>query len=263
MATEQVSELKQLMETLHEKTSAQIMSLQTTLNSDIANIKSDLMDHNTRLEKIENDVNMAPANDKIEQLSLEIEVLKQDRLRNNVRITGLPQMAFDEPDDAILRIAEILNAELLPSDYEVHADRNKSSLILSFSSHSLKRHVMNQMRYKKSLMAEEIYERSSNSRIFINDQLSPYFAKLFQCAWRAKKEGKLFSASSMGGRVKIKKNENGNIHIIQTESQLNEIINSTKEPITHDEARTTKHQSQHSQQTTSHQDNCGVLGRGE
>lgn len=191
-----------------DTTNTKIETLQTTLNNEIDSIRSELSDHTNRLDKVENEIKSTNITEKFEEMSLQIELLKQDRLRNNLRITGLPETAYDDPDDALLRIAHVLQIDLIPSDYTVYVDRHKSSIIVLFASHTYKRSMINAMKNKQSLFVEELYDMPSNTRIFMNDQLSPYFAKLFQLAWQAKKDGTLYSASSAGGRIRIKKFEN-------------------------------------------------------
>lgn len=119
---------------------------------------------------------------------------------------------------------------MLPTDYSVYSDRNKSSIIVCFDSFALKRHTMDAMRKKQSLFAEEIYQSvTSNSRVYANDHLTPYFANIFQCAWRAKKDGLIASASSLGGKIRVRKSEYSPSHTINTESQLNDLIASTEQ----------------------------------
>lgn len=182
-----------------DTTNTKIETLQTTLNNEIDSIRSELSDHTNRLDKVENEIKSTNITEKFEEMSLQIELLKQDRLRNNLRITGLPETAYDHPDDALLRIAHVLQIDLIPSDYTVYVDRHKSSIIVLFASHTYKRSMINAMKNKQSLFVEELYDMPSNTRIFMNDQLSPYFAK---------KDGTLYSASSAGGRIRIKKFEN-------------------------------------------------------
>lgn len=190
MATDQLDDLKKvLLESMkehHAKTNENIEKLHDTFKADIDSIRSDLSTHNDRLSKVENDIKSNNCAVQLEELTIQIEQLKQDKLRNNLRITGLPENAYNDPDEAVLRIADILNIDIIPSDYTVYADRFKSSIILCFSSYPLKRHFMDAMRSKQSLFVEEIFEGiKSNARIYANDQLSPYFAKIFQRAWQA------------------------------------------------------------------------------
>lgn len=164
--TDQIEALKKLMESHFGETNKKIESFHT-------DIKSELTEHNARIVKLENDFKNVDKSEKIEELTLQIELLKQDKLRNNIRVTGIPPEALTDPDETILRIDKVLQTQLIPSDYLVHTDRNKTSLIISFTSASMKRFVMNQMRKKKSLFAEEIDDSTrSNSQIYINDQLT-------------------------------------------------------------------------------------------
>lgn len=182
------SELTHLIESKFAETNQNIASLQTALRDDVTTINTKLDSHHSRIEKIEDELRTTVNNTTLEEIQLQLEQLKQDRLRNNLRLTGLPPIAFDDPVETIMRIDSLLEIGLLPSDFSVYADRNKSSLIVSFGNYAHKRIVINQLQHRKSLLAEELFPAiSSNSNIYANDQLTPYFAKLFQAAWQAKK----------------------------------------------------------------------------
>lgn len=229
MSSDQITQLQktllEAMEAASAKTNDNIEQIHNTLRTEMTSIRTELTEHGSRLDKVECELSNTKSSEKFDELSLQIELLKQDRLRNNIRITGLPQIAFDNPDEAILRIAEVLNIDIIPSDYSVYADRHKSSIIVSFHNYIQKRQTMDALRNKQSLFVEEVYDAiKSNSRIYCNDQLTPYFAKIFQCAWRAKKDGSIYSASSLGGRIRVKKLENSTPHTIQTEAELAHLI---------------------------------------
>lgn len=225
-----LEQLKSLIETNFNVTNGKIESIQTTLQNDIATIRTDLGIHNDRITSIEDKLNSNSESSQVEEIKLQIEILKQDRLRNNIRLTGLPPIAFESPNDTVISIDNVLDLGLIPSDFSAYADRNKSSLIVSFNNYSHKRLFMNELQKRRSLLAEEVFESiESSSNIYANDQLTPYFASLFQSAWKAKKNGQIYSASSLGGRVKVKKFENSSIIMVETQQQLNDIVNSTHE----------------------------------
>lgn len=203
-------------------TNSKIETIQSTLDQKINDIKTDVNEHNERINKLENYA--ATDSHRIDSLSYQIEILKQDRLRNNLRLTGLPPSAFENVRDTIMKIVDVLELDLLPSDFMAYSDRNKSSIIVAFDNHAHKRYFIDTLRNRNGLMVEEILHCQSNSQIFCNDQLTPYFANLFQKAWQAKKNKQLFSASSMGGRIKVRKTENSNFVVIESELQLNDII---------------------------------------
>lgn len=82
------------------------------------------------------------------------------------------------------------------------------------------------MRIKKCLLVEEIYpQEKSNNQFYINDHLTPYMNDLFITAFKAKKEAKLFSVSSWGGKIRVRKTRDDQILTIMDRSQLDEIIN--------------------------------------
>lgn len=219
-----IENLTQLIQEKFNETNNKIESIQSTLSSDLTTVHTNLEQHDSRIKAIESE-NITKANE-LDTIKAELEILKQDRLRNNIRLTGLPPMGFDDPMATVLAIDRILNLSLLPTDVNVYADRHKSSLIVSFASYSLKRSYMNALQQRRSLLVEEIFPSiQSQSNIYANDQLTPYFANLFQLAWKAKKEGKLFSASSLGGRIKVKRSENSSFVIIIMQKQLDEILN--------------------------------------
>lgn len=233
MSTDQLEDLKKVLLTSmnehHAKTNENIEKLRETFKGDIDSIRSDLSTHNERLCQVENDIKSIDCATKLQELTLEIEQLKQDKLRNNLRITGLPENAYNDPDEAVLRIADILNLDIIPSDYTAYVDRWKSSIILCFSSYPMKRCFMDAMRSKQSLFVEEIYEGvKSNARIYTNDQLSVYFANIFQRAWQAKKEGLLHSVSSLGGRIRVQKAPTSKPTVIMTLEAIEKVISSNE-----------------------------------
>lgn len=54
--------------------------------------------------------------------------------------------------------------------------------------------------------------------------INPYFSQLFRGAWEAKNAKQIHSASSLGGRVKIRTKQNGNLITVESIEHLNEII---------------------------------------
>lgn len=220
-----IDKLTDLITKQFEETNKKLESLQTTLQTDIAAIRTDVSQHNDRLSAIERDLWSIQESSQIDEIKIQIETLKQDRLSNNIRLTSLPTEAFENPTETVFAIDNVLELSLIPSDFTAYADRHKSSLIISFTSYSHKRTFMNTMQQRKSLLVEEVFPSiQSNANIYANDQLTPYFAKLFQTAWQAKKEGKVFSASSLGGRIKVKLIENGPAIPIQSLQQLTKLL---------------------------------------
>lgn len=132
------NQLFKLIEDKFAETNKNIGSIQSTLQTEIADIHDKLSNQNTRIDKIENELHTFMNNDQLDEIWLQIELIKQD-LRNNLRLTGLPPIAFEVPSETIIQIESVLQIGLLPSDFIVYTDRNKSSLILSFGNYVHKR----------------------------------------------------------------------------------------------------------------------------
>lgn len=193
--------------------------------SEIRGITSRIDSHDKQLASHEKRLDANEA--RTDMLSVQFELMKQEKLRNNVRITGLPQHALENPIETITIIADTINCAILPSELTCYADRNKSSLIVMFDNHGIKRLFMDKLRERKSLLVVEMFpESQSNSGVYVNDQLTPYFAKIFHEAWNAKKDGRLSSVSSLGGRIKVKRYANGMPITINTELDLIKAIES-------------------------------------
>lgn len=204
------------------KTNAKIDNYYAALDEKIATLRTDVGVHNERINQLEKYA--AKDVHRIDSITYEIEILKQDRLRNNLRLTGLPPEAFENIPETAMHIVQTLELNLLPSDYIAYTDRFRSAIILSFGNYMHKRHFMNTMRKRNDLLVEEIFTVQSNAKIYCNDQLTPYFAEMFQTAWQAKKDKKLFAASSLGGRIKVRKTETSQFIIVQSKQHIMDII---------------------------------------
>lgn len=163
----------------------------------------------------------------IEQLETNIEILKQNQLKNNICISGIPVDIVQSMDTAeiIVTIADVLGMQLNRSNFNAYTVANSKFIIVHMFNIKEKLALVSIVREKKSLLAEEVFgQTQSNNRIFLNDHLTPYFNRLFVLARKAKAEGILASVTSYGGKIKIRKSNNDIPIIIYTEKQLQECI---------------------------------------
>lgn len=63
-----------------------------SIDEKVINVNTTIEVHNTRISTLEDYA--AADNRRIDKLTHQIEILKQDRLKNNVRLTGMPADAF-------------------------------------------------------------------------------------------------------------------------------------------------------------------------
>lgn len=145
--------------------------------------------------------------DNIELLQIKVEELKQDQLKSNICVSGVPTNLIqnDNTADLIIAIAKKLDVDINQNQFTSYSCASNKFIIISFFMLKHKQLLLRKIRVKKSLMVEEVFGVQSNSQIYLNDHLTPYFNHLYLLARRAKKDGKLASASSFNGRIKARK----------------------------------------------------------
>lgn len=228
--TSEMSDIEKIIASMQSefaKTNSKIDGIQTTLGDKISSICDDVTKQSQRIGLLEGYT--ASDGRRIDALSYQIEVLKQDRLRNNIRLSGLPPVAYEKIVDTVMKTIKVLNLNLLPSDFVAYADRSHSAIIVAFENLSHKRYFIDTLRQRKGLLIEEILNEKSDAKLVCNDQLTPFFAQLFHKAWQAKRDGLIYAASSLGGRIKIRKNESSKFILVESEMHLGEIIASSEE----------------------------------
>lgn len=182
--------------------------------------------HNLNKEVQEVKTNNAANTDRIELLEINMELLKQDRLRNNICISGVPVNIINKMNisDVVVSIGHSLGYEFTGSLFNAYTIAGNRFIIVHFYNLKHKQTLINKIRVKKSLMVEEVFDNESNSQIYLNDHLTPYFNQLYLMARTAKKEGKLASATSFGGKIRARKDLNDAPVTITNEKQLIEMI---------------------------------------
>lgn len=163
---------------------------------------------------------------KIEELQASVETLKQDQLRNNICVSGIPLQLIsnDNTAELIINIAAKLDVKIAKNHFTSYAIANKKFVIVKFFNYKHKQQLLLRIRTKKSLMVEEVFKVKSNSQLYLNDHMTPYFNHLYLLARNAKKEGKLASATSYGGKIRTRKNLNDVPITITSEKQLQTLI---------------------------------------
>lgn len=135
---------------------------------------------NHRLEATEAD-NACNTN-RIQSLEISLEIMKQEQLKNNMCISGVPPKLISKDNntaDLVLAIAKKLGADCNVSQFSSYAVAGNKFIIVRFYNMKHKQQLMNKIRTKKSLMVEEVFKEKSNSQIYLNDHLTPYFNALF------------------------------------------------------------------------------------
>lgn len=166
--------------------------------------------------------------DQIEELQATVESLRQEQLKNNICISGVPpqQIIDGNTHDIIVKIASVLGVSLQANNFVAYPVAEKKFIIVKFNSYNYKHQLLMKIRARKSLTVEEVFGIKSNSQIYLNDHLTPHNNKLHIHARNAKKDEKLATVSSQGGVIRVRKNINEKPITIINMQQLNSIIES-------------------------------------
>lgn len=159
--------------------------------------------------------------------------------------------------ELVIAIAKTLGVEMNKNNFSSYPVANKKFVIVHFYNLRSKQQILGKIRIKKSLMAEEVFNGASNSQIYLNDHLTPYFNKIYLMARNGKKDGKLASASSYGGKIRARKSPNDAPILITSEIQLQALIdtentiNSLQSQQHADEMMNVSHSTSHNSQEQS------------
>lgn len=209
MAQPDIQDVFNLIKQCHHDTNNKIEQSITGIKKEVDNLK-DESENNKK---------------KVTDLEKNIEILKQDKLKNNVKISGIPEMNID-PTTLVYNICNILDIELTDDDFVAYKTKTVNFVIIQFESYRKKSLFLRKMFEKKNLMSEEIFnDIKSNNQIYACDQLTPYFGKLYHAARQAKKDGKIHSASSRGGKIRIKITENSPFQFVFSDHEITQLLN--------------------------------------
>lgn len=208
----------------------------TASKKDMDEIKAEIRANNTetneKIEKINERIDTTEAistiqSAKIEMLETSIERIKQEHLKNNICISGIPSELIEDNNTAeiVIAIANVLGIEINEENFVSYSIAQKKFIIVKMHKGEHKQALLSTIRTKKSLMIEEVFETNSNNQIYLNDHLTPYSNRLYQLARTAKKEGKIATVSSAGGQIKVRKQIKDIPIIITSDNKLQQVIN--------------------------------------
>lgn len=202
--------------------------------------------------------------DRISVLEHTIHMLQQDKLKNNVCISGVPLDEQIKATEAVVKIAEFFQIQIAEYDFSAYATANNKFIIATFHNFGTKQSLLNKIRSKRSLMVEEVFGTlRSNSQIYINEHLTRYFNNLYLMARVAKKQGKLASALSSSGKIRVRKHADDVPIIITDEYQLKTLIEMEMEMDTQTSNNQQDQPNAGNSRTRSHKPSTSTANRGD
>lgn len=168
---------------------------------------------------------LAAARKKIQEQEEEIGELYdlQDKLeqytrKNSLEIHGVPESAYTETEDVVLKLAEALDVSVEPKDIEICHKLNRKGnkpIIVKFISHKVKTNLYRARAKLKNVRVSNIFPHCSSStlvqadRIFLNENLTSYRKKIMSRANEMQRNDELLSVWSMDGSIYVKTSPQG------------------------------------------------------
>ena len=147
----------------------------------------------------------------------------QDRLeqytrKNSLEFHGIPESAYNSTEEAIMKMAEVLEVSVSSDDSGISHKLNtrcNKAIIAKFISHKAKTNLYRARTKLKQVKLADVFPDSSyvtreqSTRIFINENLTSYRHRIMSKANEKHKDGELLSAWSMDGKIYGKTSSDG------------------------------------------------------
>lgn len=193
----------------------------------MGNVESNLDSHSNRLDTLEL---------KIEQLSDHAasvynsnEILKQNLLKNNLVIVGIPKDYGDDTNQIMFNIAAMLKVKLNRNDI-VNSYRINNSysglIVVRFATMERRNEILHN-KQRLPITLGDIFEVNGDTgaqQIYLNPHVTPHFGKLSTKARLAMKEKKIFSFFISTQGLMVKLTADGDATAIITLAQLDKLI---------------------------------------
>ncbi|CAH3173730.1 unnamed protein product, partial [Porites lobata] len=174
-------------------------------------LKNTISSMNNRLKTMNQD--LENQREETELLSEELDNLEQYSRKNSVEIHGIPQDAYTNTEQVVIKLAEALNITVEPEDIEISHKINKGKAIIAkFVNHKAKARLYKERTKLKDVRLHDLfpgYPSSGNRRIYLNENLTPYRRELVEEANKRKHDGTLVSVWTLDGKVYVKTSPSG------------------------------------------------------
>lgn len=207
-----------------EVTKNELMSYKKSNDARVSQLEVKLDECLARLSECEKrnspaNIGPSPTSDIAER-----ELIKQQSLKNNICISGIPSIENENAIDTISKVFTALG--FISDDGDIAAAyRTKSRpnsgglLIVKFTSFEKKLELLSSKKKKRQLSLYNLKLGSKDSLVYIGNQLTPYYSSLFYKAKKAIGDGFFVSRWLSNQGVSVKLHDN-TIHKIKSEEDI-------------------------------------------
>lgn len=176
------------LDSLEEKIEQISKLLSDNILPQLSSIKKDIENCVSRVEKFEK-----CTNEKMEKLMVENNFLRKQLNRGDILISGFPStLSMNELYNAIHKVGAVFDVDLQPNDIN-HCTyvRNKKVVLVKFNSIRKRDELTAKYFKNKNLQLNQVLDTDIQSRLFINDHLTPIAANLQYICRKLQKDKKI------------------------------------------------------------------------
>lgn len=222
-------EIKDLKENLNSVEDS-VKTLKIEVNGNIAKtleVEKKTLDVEVRVSKLEHDDEYPLLQAKLKQLTAELALKEQRERMNNVEIKGVPSKKNENLVQIVCKLGEAIGLTISPTEINfvsrARASTNIKPIIVGFVGRYKKENFVAAARSLKNLTAGILGFTGDDSRVFINDHLTPANKQLLSKTKLLAKEKNHKFTWVQSCKILTRKNETSPIIMIQNEDDLAKI----------------------------------------
>ncbi|XP_077984614.1 uncharacterized protein LOC144439215 [Glandiceps talaboti] len=157
-------------------------------------------------------------NDNLTTTQQELRDLQQYTRRNNLEIHGVPEQPDEDTDSLVVKVANSAGIHISTSDIDIshrlpsrthaHPHPRPAPIIVKFTRRTIRNNIYSARKHIKNKSTRDMnIDNHTDTRIYINENLSPANKQLFYKANEKKKSLQWKFIWTMNGNILVRKNE--------------------------------------------------------
>lgn len=201
-----------------------LAAVKKSINDKFGGVTTELGSQKVRIDSMEE--RLLSVERQLATSAYENQLTKQHQIKNNINIYGIPKLENEDVYKMAIEVFKALGCVFSSSDFNaVYRLKPKvgkmSSIIVKFNDFDKKLSVLN-TKVKKPVMLKDVVPGHEQSKyeIFVNNHLTPFFAKLMASGRQAVKNKLIHSCRISASGCMIKKKEDTESIVICSLEQM-------------------------------------------
>lgn len=159
------------------------------------------------------------------------ELSKQQALRNNICIHGVPYTEDENLNNILTLLSEAIDVPINAANYSkvyrtTSKPNNPGIIIVCFADFSKKIEILNARKAKPNLTVGDLKMNvNQTNKVYINNHLTPFFGRIHRAGRLAVNEGKLYSCWMSMNSICVRQAENSERIYIKSMKELQDLLN--------------------------------------